>query len=220
MSHQNQEMHEEVEEEEEVAPFWMISFSDMMTLLLTFFIMLYTISTLNATKAREVSQAMQHQFGYSPNMYSPLPGSRFDNSPDQSGNQETEGLPNPRQALRAHSAYELAAIGFVLFEPGSDELTLSNREAIARVLPSLIGTRQKIELRGHSTPKESKSYYRELMDLSYARAYKVRSFLIDSGVKPELIEIKLLPPNSSLTNGNEEFISGMNSSVEICHISR
>lgn len=48
---------EEVEEEE-VAPFWMISFSDLMTLLLSFFIILFSISTIEEKKMEELMEAM------------------------------------------------------------------------------------------------------------------------------------------------------------------
>lgn len=41
------------------APAWMATFSDMMTLLLTFFILLYSISSVDAVKFKSISQSLQ-----------------------------------------------------------------------------------------------------------------------------------------------------------------
>jgi len=41
------------------APAWMATFSDMMTLLLTFFILLYSISSVDAIKFKNISESMQ-----------------------------------------------------------------------------------------------------------------------------------------------------------------
>ncbi|HCX64236.1 MAG TPA: chemotaxis protein MotB [Eubacteriaceae bacterium] len=41
------------------SPAWMTTFSDMMTLLLTFFILLYSISTVDAKKFEEISYSLQ-----------------------------------------------------------------------------------------------------------------------------------------------------------------
>lgn len=41
------------------APAWMTTFSDMVTLLLTFFILLYSMSNLDAQKFKEISQSLQ-----------------------------------------------------------------------------------------------------------------------------------------------------------------
>lgn len=41
------------------APAWMATFSDMMTLLLTFFILLYSMSSIDAQKFKEITQSLQ-----------------------------------------------------------------------------------------------------------------------------------------------------------------
>lgn len=41
------------------APAWMATFSDMMTLLLTFFILLYSISSVDAVKFKNISESLQ-----------------------------------------------------------------------------------------------------------------------------------------------------------------
>lgn len=41
------------------APAWMATFSDMMTLLLTFFILLYSISSVDAVKFKSISESLQ-----------------------------------------------------------------------------------------------------------------------------------------------------------------
>jgi len=219
MSHQAEVVHEE-EEEEETAPFWMISFSDMMTLLLTFFIMLYTISTLNATKAQAVSNSMQRQFGYRANMYMVPAGARFESGSNELRDKKSGGEPIIKQLpqFNPRLSHELVSHGLVLFDFGSDELSEANRKALETIVSSLENM-QKIELRGRASPDEKKApFASDLMDLAYSRAHVVRTYLINMGIKPSRIEIKLLDPTVPLEKSAFSTIEGINSSVEISTI--
>jgi len=218
MSGHGPEVPHEEEEEEEVAPFWMISFSDMMTLLLTFFIMLYSISTLNQEKAAEISTSMQRQFGYTVQMFSPFPGSQFERG-DEGFQKRPDLVPVKRKPLDIQPAQEVVSHGLILFEHGSVELSPANKKTIADIFPKLSGIPQKIELRGRAAmDEEGKGFYSDLMDLAYSRAHNVRAQLIDLGIKPERIEIKTLGAYNPLTKFDGQNGISVNTSVEICVI--
>ena len=219
MSGHGPEVPHEEEEEEEVAPFWMISFSDMMTLLLTFFIMLYSISTLNQEKANAISNSMQRQFGFATQMFSPFPGTKFD-SGDEGFQKKPDTVPLKQRQLDIRPAQDGVSQGLVLFERGSEELSPAGKKTIAGVFPKLKGIPQKIELRGRAAlDEEGKGFYNDLMDLAYSRAHNVRASLIDLGIKPDRIEIKSLGAYNPLTKFVEQKGNGINSSVEICVVS-
>lgn len=50
------------EEQEEGAPAWMTTYSDLVTLLLTFFILLFSMASIDAEKFKAVSQSLQSTF--------------------------------------------------------------------------------------------------------------------------------------------------------------
>jgi len=60
-------MDEELEQEETNsgggAPGWMVTFGDMMSLLLTFFILLLSMATIDVVKYRQVAESFRNQFG-------------------------------------------------------------------------------------------------------------------------------------------------------------
>jgi len=168
--------------EEESAPFWMISFSDMATLLLTFFIMLYSFSSMNTGKAEAVSTAFQQQFGSGSTL-------RLFLSPEGKGEKNRpapEVLPSKSLPIRMPPAKNIS--GVVLFEQDSHELGETAKEEIREIIPLLNIHENPIEIRGHAGPGERGSF-RDAMDLGYARAYNVRSYLIDQGIVAGRIQV-------------------------------
>ena len=54
---------EEAEEVEEGAPAWMMTFGDMMSLLLTFFILLFSMSSIEVEKFKAATNSLQEALG-------------------------------------------------------------------------------------------------------------------------------------------------------------
>ncbi len=65
-------MSEEVEEEEEGAPEWITTFADLMSLLLTFFILMLSFSSMKAEKLKEMATAIQQSMGITQNQFSKI----------------------------------------------------------------------------------------------------------------------------------------------------
>ena len=51
------------QKEEEGGQEWLNTYADMITLVLTFFVLLYSISNVNISKLEEIASAMQRQLG-------------------------------------------------------------------------------------------------------------------------------------------------------------
>ena len=202
-------------------PGWIVTYGDMMSLLLTFFIMLYAISSLDAAKAQAVSQSMREQFGYHPQMYVPIPGARHDKSLKDGRPQKSstfqEGNP-ARPSLSTLSPKEKVNNSFVRFVSGSEELDEESRRHLDSILSELQGRPQKIELKGRTSQGEKKGPYRSDMDIAYARAYKVREYLIDKGIKNTRIELNIVGANDPVPESLDSSPTA-NSSVEISLLS-
>mgnify|MGYP002038566743 CR=1 FL=1 len=58
---------------EEGAPAWMTTFGDLMTLLMTFFVLLFSMSTISEMKFAKVLGSLETYFGIGASVTSPLP---------------------------------------------------------------------------------------------------------------------------------------------------
>ena len=175
----------------EGVPGWIVSYGDMMSLLLTFFIMLYAMSSIDAKKAETVTQVMRETFGTSKDaIFVPFPakesltstlGSQKSN---RSQTVETVQSGNPTKSkIPVIKPVEKITKGVILFENDSDTLGKDAIVAIQETYQQLKGSPLMIELRGHTGLNE-RGANSDSMDLAYARAYMVRKHLIDLGIDP------------------------------------
>ena len=179
-------------------PEWVVTYGDMMSLLLTFFILLAAFSELKEDKEyQKVVTAVKEAFGYSGGV-GVLP---TDDVPLRSMIETLEQIARKTMKERQVSASPQAGMhgqhakvarvreglmftigGSLLFEPGSAVLRPEAKEEIVKVAKLLRGRRNKIEVRGHASellPADSK--FKDLRDLSYYRAKAVGRVLIEDG---------------------------------------
>ncbi|MEL6895071.1 MAG: flagellar motor protein MotB [Planctomycetota bacterium] len=179
-------------------PEWVVTFGDMMSLLLTFFIMLVSLSEI---KEEETYQAlvdsMRQQFGYDRSIESLTPGSARPRTTAyhvlatvgraKRADTDSGGVPQPapygdQQHVRMIRPGALTAVGTVLsFADAETQLTDQNRETLRIVAERLRDKPQRIEIRGHTAPSvasrsESPS---ESMVIAFQRSSAVMQYLID-----------------------------------------
>lgn len=179
-------------------PEWVVTFGDMMSLLLTFFIMLVSLSEI---KEEERYQAMvesvRQQFGYESASQSMSPGKskprnsriaklaslgRAKRQDTMKGGKKVPAPVGEHDTVRIVRPGTTTTVGTVVFfEEGDAVLTEAAKEALQQLAPELRGKPQKIDVRGHSSlkPLSSDSPFKSRWDLSYARAAVVMKYLID-----------------------------------------
>jgi flagellar motor protein MotB len=141
---------------------WLITYSDLMSLLLCFFVMLYAVSTVQETKFQSATESIRGGFGLFHNKsQSPKPGAK----------------PISQKAGR-----------IILFDQGSDDLSDSAKRDLNEIYRQLLGTTDKIQIVGHAGFGEPSVYRREL-DLAYSRAISVWDYLVSLGITREHCEI-------------------------------
>lgn len=224
-----------IEEEPEVGiPEWVVTFGDMMSLLLTFFIMLVSMSEMKQDeKFQAVAEALREQVGHDLSAMTLVPGSfRPRNSVQEwnssTGRDERKDLKNGGQENKAVTgAHETVQIvrpgedssvgGQVYFGEHSTELTKENKIALISIIEQISGKPQKIEIRGHTTrkPVDPDSGYRDLWDLAEARARATMDFLVEQGIHPSRIRLGNAGPEEPLYSGVDPERLKRNSRVQI-----
>ncbi len=187
-------------------PEWVVTYGDMMSLLLTFFILLAAFSELKRDhEYQRVVTAVKEAFGYSggvgvlPTDDPPLRSmiesleqlamKQLDSSRISQSNEQ--GISGRETTVsRVHDGLKFTIGGNLTFRPGSAELLEGAKPELLKVAKLLRGRRNKIEIRGHAAkkPLPADSQFEDLLDLSYFRAKAVGQFLVEEGgIEPEVI---------------------------------
>lgn len=179
-------------------PEWVVTFGDMMSLLLTFFIMLVSMSEIKQEdKFQALVDSMREQFGYSLSAESLVPGDVKARTSEFSvmstmgrakkKNTAKGGVPEKAPAgeepmVRIIRPGRMTAIGSVIFFPAAtaelDDRAIRDLDITAE---ELRGKPQKIEVRGHCTAEITArtAGTNTGMTLAYERAIAVMQYLVD-----------------------------------------
>jgi chemotaxis protein MotB len=196
------------EEEEPTSPFWMATFSDMMTLLLTFFVMLVAMSTVEVKKFEEAMSYFTGRRGMmeDPGMMAGIMGVAGEaEDAREKANQfeqiaravEEKGLGAAVEVDLTEHGVRLTFVDSVAFAPGSVALDGPARDVLADVA-ALATLAAAVEVEGHTDNVPiATAAYPSNWELSAARAAAVVRYLLD--------QPSALPPHRYLAAGYGEF---------------
>lgn len=191
------------------APGWFVTYADLMSLLLTFFILIVSMSDLRTEpKVVQAVDAMQRQFGYeaSPTGEAGVgPGRR-----DAVLIAPPKFKPPPSERL-------VAAGGSLAFAENSAELTDGERQRLQDIVAPFRGSTQRIEIRGHSTrrPLGDDSPFADHWDLAYARCREVLRLTVEAGIDPKRVRLSVAGEHEPVHTGDEARERRDNSRVEV-----
>ena len=187
------------------APGWIVTFADLATLLMSFFVLLLAFSEMDVVKYKAVSGSMKDALGVKRDSTEitmpdgdPSEIAQINGSPDQSED-KGKGTAAEAQLIKKNLAEEIAEKRITLdegnpgkllirlpekgvFPSGSDELDRSYVPVLAKVRDTLATVEGSIFVAGHTDdiPIENKRF-RSNWDLSAARAVSVVHVLLDGG---------------------------------------
>lgn len=190
-------------------PGWVVTFGDMMALLLCFFILLQMFSEFKRDhEYQRVVTAIKEAFGFSggvgvlptddipvrsmveilETMSVPKDGqeSRMSQSAD-------EGLVGEHtQVTRVHDGVRFTVGGVHLFDPNTAEVTEAGRAELRQLATLLAGRRNVILIRGHAAAKylAADAPWADLDELSYQRARSVHRVLLGEGLEDQVFRIE------------------------------
>lgn len=183
------------------APEWMVTFGDMMSLLLCFFILLQMFSELKRDhEYQRVITAVKEAFGYSGGIGT-LP---IDDPPLRSIIEQLDQLSQkqretPHMSQSAQESLEgphmrvtkiregliFSIGGPSTFDPESAEVKEASKPDIKKIARLIQGRTNKIVIRGHAANKylSEDSEWTDLYELSFKRARNVLNQLIEYGIE-------------------------------------
>lgn len=193
------------------APAWMATFADMMTLLLTFFILLYSISSVDAIKFKNISESLQSVLSgetsssiieeQGPNDEIPLDNPQYNEDEQAEDPKIKESTVKmyeqvkeyvDKEGLEADVTVSLNRNGVfvnikevILFEPGEAELKDGGQELLGNLEGLFLQFENEIVVEGHTdnVPQRS-SVYPTNWELSVGRATAVVRYLSEAKSVP------------------------------------
>ncbi|MBL8828296.1 MAG: OmpA family protein [Planctomycetaceae bacterium] len=191
-------------------PEWLVTFGDMMSLLLTFFIMLVSMSELKSEQRVALAvEAMKKQFGRDRQQ---VHGAQRMRGP------KVEGPIGDKVTVQNIRPADKSSVGGTIhFE--DNEIVLSDVEK-ARFRPAIVelqGKPQKIEIRGHASkrPLPEGSPYKSHWDLAYARSQAVMDFLIAEGIPAKRLRLAVAGVHEPVQLSKEAVARKGNNRVEV-----
>ncbi|MCL2710076.1 MAG: hypothetical protein FWE95_04265 [Planctomycetaceae bacterium] len=209
-------------------PEWMVTFGDMMSLLLCFFIMLFALSIITPKRFQALMDTMSQDFtGYPSPSRTKAPGKAVTSTVSDSGAKSRRisalagGQPTPGPLGEATEVHAIQLDGVTVrvirFDLGRYELTALARRDLAAILPVLQGSPNRIMIKGYATPSESGGTYEQDSELAFFRAVNAMDHLISLGLDPHYFDItfapETVPARNVLPPGTDPSLAG--ATVEI-----
>lgn len=190
----------------EGAPAWLVTYGDMVTLLLTFFVLLLAMSEVKKEdKFMEFMQALREAFGYQGGVR-PVPIEQIQMpknvifseklilpvDPHDFSKTRDPGLRGKRRTVRDNRLEEVFVVGGRIYFPElSADLSAEEAAQIPQLVEAVRGYSTILRVTGHCSLKPTTgSGFRDHMDLAFERARAVAQVLIEQGIDPRRIKIE------------------------------
>lgn len=204
------------EEHGESAPLWIISFADLVTLMLSFFVILAAGNNKEASydpEFAEIVAAVQSAFknlqpaeaqaadaraNFKDIVKALMALANKNGGPLNKGDSQDKGIHGKSfRVRRLRDGMEITMGGPVMFEPFAAKPTPQGEEQLQQVFAIIKGHRNIVEIRGHAAeePWPADWTYQDMMKLSYARAEYVAKKLIENGTDPRAVRLMAVGPN-------------------------
>lgn len=204
------------------APDWVVTYADLMSLLLCFFILLQVFSEVKKDdEYQRVVSGVREAFGYEGGPgRSPVEGpalSSIEEGLDTTGRRAVRVGPARDEGLadlnipstRIHEGIMFTIGGAAAFDAESAYLTPSMRADVMKLGTLLAGRRNRIIIRGHAANKRLSpdSPWTDLNELSYARARETMDILVESGIEERYCRIEAAGRWEPLAESGREAMS-------------
>ncbi len=188
------------------APEWVVTFGDMMSLLLVFFISLVAMSEIKQDKFQQAVESLRRAFGGFEGGIGTMPIETNDANTlieklieldipinmDKKGDSDEEGVRGKKfRVTNVRDGIQVVVGGKIAFDRFSATLKPEAADLVAKTAEQLRGYNTRILIRGHATREQlpEDSEFADARDLSYARARAVSRQLEEHGVR----SIRIIP---------------------------
>ncbi len=222
------------DEEHENAERWLLTYADLITLLLAFFIMMYVFSKKDAYKYDEVASHLKTIFSggtglagkgsvtatspidmpsrgaSSGEIKRQLEGEFVDKNRDKSGSENISVLSDERGIV-------IRVLDKAFFDEGRAELKEGAKSALDKIVPIIKGVENHIRIEGHTDNVPiNTSEFKSNWELSVRRATEVvRYFIEKRGLPPERISATGYAEYRPISQNNSPKNRALNRRIEI-----
>jgi chemotaxis protein MotB len=223
------------EDEASGVPDWVVTFGDMMALLLTFFIMLVSMSEIKEQKKYQaLVDSLRRKFGYETSQKSMVPGTakprnsalarmatlgRAHKLDIVRGGTKDQAPTGDHSRVRVIRMGDRSAVGSVIFFPEQGTtLDQGQQSELQRLAMTLTGKPQVIEVRGHTSlrPAADFTQFEDNWELAFRRARAAADHLVrDLGIDAQRIRISVAGASEPLYLGADPLKVRQNARVEV-----
>ena len=193
-------------------PAWMITFSDLMTLLLTFFVLLVSMAVMDQQRVLNALGSVSTAFSTKPASFSPLARNNKEDPISEPGPMEAKDLsplkdmlwddPEKDLKFQENRFVQIFSINSeVLFEPKKSVLSERGKNLLNKMLPTLLRIKHPLLVAGHTANRrdEEGADYTINFDsatvdatwpLSLARAQNVYQYFVQSGLPAQRLTLE------------------------------
>ena len=169
----------------EGAPDWMVTYGDLVTLLLCFFVLLYAMSVPKTPKVLLAINSLRRGFGFQSSLVTSFQVITKTAIATKEAQLVRSPIENGQHILvkTVREGTKITIGGKLMFERGRSELQPGSQTVLKEIATQMRGMRNRVEIRGHCSNDDLAidSVYTDLWQLSYARARAVFDYLSTEG---------------------------------------
>ncbi|HWC88648.1 MAG TPA: flagellar motor protein MotB, partial [Pirellulales bacterium] len=203
---------------EEGLPEWIMSYADMITILMAFFVVMYSMAgQKDVKKEQAVMNSLRLWLG---GVQAPWPDLHSTGTASSKGH---GGGPRDGRSKMPAVARGLSAGGDALYfdatEPG---LSPALKKQLRKTAEGLAGKRHLIEIRGvaGNRPLPAGSPYHDAVDLTFARCRQTRDYLASLGIEPERMQLVLASTSDPAVSADDPQLLNHDARVDIMLMGR
>lgn len=192
-------------------PAWLITFSDLMTLLLTFFVLLVSMAVIDERNKLVVLGSVSSTFGIASGGFNPISREKKSSKLEPGAMTEPDMVPirdmlweDTKDDLnfQENRFVQILSINAdILYEPGQSELSERGKQLLNRMVPLLSRIKYPILVAGHTANRRDEEGKRYQVDfdktkvdstwpLSLARGQGVYRYFLQTGLSAERLSLE------------------------------
>ncbi|MEL7474452.1 MAG: flagellar motor protein MotB [Planctomycetota bacterium] len=187
-------------------PDWVVTYGDLMSLLLCFFILIAAFSELKQEREfRKAMESIKEALGFRGGLGmvnsqdNPMNSSinslsearqMSHNKKGEAESQNRSAVGREQEVKKLHEGVKAAVGAPVEFDPAQTELSDQAKAELVRIAEQIRGRRYIVEVRGHAFGFADQTGGQDLLDMSMIRARTVLDFLVrECGVDPRILRV-------------------------------
>jgi len=190
---------------------WIFTYGDLVTLLLCFFILLFSMCRTDVEKSKQISDSLKGMPPGSPFIFN----GQSSNLDKASKELEQLEVPDDVTINASKAGVEVTFSKTVAFEQGSVSISEKAKKTLDKMLPIIGQLQNNIEISGHTDESDSNKKYPSSWELSVARASVIAAFLESKLIPVERIQVAGYGNSRPRFNPDTAYKRNLNRRVQI-----